>query len=444
MQALLDMGRNKNQRRAPRLDDSDDDTHSTSSTATSSDMVLAHEVEEEKDENAVLEVFVDALYEKRLKTREEGLKGLIHSLKSSVLTEFVESKYETLVHLCIGMLKKGGGSEVALASQLIALVAVASGAGDIAHHVLTEASSFLTKAAKFGSDSKARIAALEALALACFVGSSNYESTEEVMNVLWQISKHKGSSRSDQLKGMDKPSVEVRAAALSAWGFMMTEIPTTRIVNYHIPQFSAALLSFLENDDQVVRLSAGEAIAVLFETRNFFESQPNTTLQDPSFDSVPSYKKHFDNREADLIEHIRGLALEAGGKGQANKKSQRTSFKDILSVVQGEEVAVSVKLQQGDVLFLDTWAQMIQLKMLTGILAEGLQKHLQENSLLHEIFGFVPRQDKRKALSSQEKRMFLSPNSVLSKARTQNMNRRRSQAHACQIGQFGLSVTDND
>lgn len=95
------------------------------------------------------------------------------------------------------------------------------------------------------------------------------------------------------------------------------------------------LLSLLENDDQVVRISAGEAIAVLFETRNLLKSQYNTTLQDPTLDngSLPC-KKHFDNRETELIEHIRGLALEAGGKGQANKKSQRSSFKEILSVVE--------------------------------------------------------------------------------------------------------------
>lgn len=438
------MGRNKNQRRAMRLDDTDDDTLSTSSTATSSDLALTHEVEEEKDENAVLEGFIDALYEKRSKTREEGLKGLLHALKSNVLTEFVETKYETLVHLCIGSVKRGAGSEVAFASQVIALVVVTSGAGDIAQYILTEASAFLIKAAKLGSDSKARIAALEALALTCFVGSCNYEATEEVMSVLWQISKHKGNSHSDQILGMSRPSAEVRAAALSAWGFLMTEIPTTRIVNHHMSQSSSMLLSLLESDDQVVRVSAGEAIAVLFETRNLLESQYNTTLQDPSNDVSLPCKKHFDNREDELIENIRGLALQAGGKGQANKKSQRSSFKEILSVVEGEGVGASLKLQQGDFLSLDSWAQMIQLKFLTGVLAEGLQKHLHENALLHEIFGFVPRQEKRKTLTSKEKRMYMSPNSVLSKARTQNMNRRRSQAHACQVGHFGLSSIDND
>lgn len=429
-----EMGRSKSQRKG-RVDDTDDDTVSTSSTATSSDFA-PQEVEEERDENAVLDGFIDALYEKRLKVREDGLKGLINALKSKVLTELVDTKSETLLHLCVSSLKKGTGSEVAFASQVLGLVVITSGAGDVAHNILTEASEFLIKAAKFTSDSKARIAALEALAVACFVGSTNYGATEEVLDVLWQISKRKGSTHPDQAVGISKASPEVRAAALSAWTFLLTEIPTTRIVAHHMSQSSSALLLALENDDQVVRMAAGEAIAVLYEARSLLRSQFNADAS--SKDAASLCRKNFENREADLIERIKGLALEAGGKGQANKKSQRSSFREILSIVEGEEVEVSLKLKHGDSLTLYSWFQIIQLKYLTGVLAEGLQKHLQENTLLHEIFGFVPYQGDRKSLSQKDKRMYMSPNSILNKARTQHMNRRRSQVHASQVGQFGV------
>ncbi|KAH7291435.1 hypothetical protein KP509_29G016900 [Ceratopteris richardii] len=436
------MGRtDKNHRRAMRTDDTDDDTVSTVSTATSSD--FGHHEVEERDENTVLDGFVDALYEKRAKVREAALKGLINALKTSVLIDFVDDKHETLLHLCIGSLKKGVSSEAAFASQLIGLMAVTTGAGDVAQHILSEASAYLIKAAKFGSDSKARIAALEALALTCFVGSTNYEATEEIMDVLWQMSKRKGSSHPDQALGMTRAMPEVRAAALSAWTFLMTEIPTTRIVSQHMAQCSSALLSILENDEQNVRIAAGEAIAVVFEARSTIRSQ---YYADPSSTDASSAlcRKNFENRETELVDLIKGLALEAGGKGQGNKKSQRSSFKEIHSVLKGEDVETSLKLQQGDSLILNSWIQVIQMKFLTGILAEGLQKHLQENTLLHEIFSFVPQQGKRKTLTSTEKRMYMSPNSVLNKARTQNMNRRRSQVHAWQIGQFGAEDVGSD
>jgi hypothetical protein len=47
--------------------------------------------------------------------------------------------------------------------------------------------------------------ALEALALASFIGGTNYEATEDVMVVLWQIAKHKGNHHSDQVSHI--PSV---------------------------------------------------------------------------------------------------------------------------------------------------------------------------------------------------------------------------------------------
>ena len=73
----------------------------------------------------------------------------------------------------------------------------------------------------------------------------------------------------------------------------------------------------LESEDQNVRIPAGEAIGVLFETKGISGSWYSTS-----------------QKEDDLIEQIRDLAMEAGGKGQANKKTQRSSFKGILSILE--------------------------------------------------------------------------------------------------------------
>jgi len=56
---------------------------------------------------------------------------------------------------------------------------------------------------------------------------------------------------------------------------------------------------------------------------------------------------------------------------------------------------------------------------------------MQENSLLHEVFDFIPVQEKQKALSAKEKRMFKSPNSIVSKARTQQLNKQRAAKQEC-------------
>jgi hypothetical protein len=153
----------------------------------------------------------------------------------------------------------------------------------------------------------------------------------------------------------------------------------------------STLSSLLENEDQSVRISSGEASALLFEIRNESQSHCSTN-----------------KNEDELVEQVRALALEAGGKGQVNKKVQRSSFKEILAVIEvlskgvylsmftlfsrdvtvcfrvvwlshrGHEICdyfnhnvldylqggpasgISVKLKQRDVLSLQSWTQIIQ------------------------------------------------------------------------------------
>jgi len=60
-------------------------------------------------------------------------------------------------------------------------------------------------------------------------------------------------------------------------------------------------------------------------------------------------------------------------------------------------------------------------------LGEGLQEHFENNDLLQQIFEIsLDKSAKKPQLSAIEKRMYMSPNSPLSKVRTQNMNKQRN------------------
>ena len=67
-----------------------------------------------------------------------------------------------------------------------------------------------------------------------------------------------------------------------------------------------------------------------------------------------------------------------------------------------------IKLQHGDSLIISTLSGTLQLNALRRFLAEGFQTHLQHNPLLHQIFGFEPRAEKRDRLTPLEKRMYRS------------------------------------
>jgi hypothetical protein len=75
------------------------------------------------------------------------------------------------------------------------------GAGGDSEHIWQEAGPHLTRVAKQGSAQAARIAALEALSMACFVGAPDAGETEATMTTCWQIAGHRGNVTGEQKVG---------------------------------------------------------------------------------------------------------------------------------------------------------------------------------------------------------------------------------------------------
>lgn len=151
--------------------------------------------------------------------------------------------------------------------------------------------------------------------------------------------------------------------------------------------------------------------------------------------------------EDEVVEQMKTLSVHAGGKGQPKKERavQRSSFRELLAAIEdGVAPQVSVKLPAGNALKFNSWTEIIQLNVIRRFLGEGFQTHMQGNPLLHEIFDFVPQAEKRKTLSTKEKRMLQSPNSIVSKARTEVMNRRRQNSRVQKMGGFSANGHDSD
>ncbi|CAM6095824.1 unnamed protein product [Calypogeia fissa] len=452
------MGKNKNHRRALKVDDfTDDDTLSTTSTGSSVDFGRG-EVEEEQDEGTVLDGFIEALYEKRAATRENGLRGLIGALTSNVLSDFVDEKYETLLHLFLVSIKRGSAIERALAARAIGLLALTAGPGDIADLIMNDAWPQLVKSAKTDSSSATRVSTLDAMGIVPFVSDTELETTENAMAVLWQICSHKGNYHSDQVLGTNRPSGSVKAAAILSWALLLSTVPSTRIAGHYVALGLPTLSYLLKGDDLAVRKAAGEAVALLYETSKDLLEDSDLRLGEisdnpalavpgpqPTHKLAASAGKGLEAKEVEVVERMKALSVQAGGKGQSKKEryAERASFKEYLTNIEdGVCREISLKLQGGDFLTINTWTHTIQLNALRRVLAEGFQRHLQGNELLHEIFQFQPRGQKRQTLSSKEKRLYMSPNSVISKARTQTRNRSRSLVQAGNEGHFNVNSDD--
>lgn len=415
------MGRNKSQRKSSKYFDSDDDTLSTSSTGGLSDLSLVQEIEEVESEDSLLDGYLDSMYEKRGSTRESGLKGLINALTSNVQLDFAENNYETLLDLFVKSMKRGF-PEVSLAANALGLLAVTVGAGVIARKVLEDSISQFSRVSKLGSDANNHVMVLQALAIITFVGGNDFEETEKSMELLW-----------NQVLGTSKPEPAVTEAAISAWTFLLTTLPSKRISAQFSEKYLRVLSSLLDMDSRAVRISAGEAIAFIFETINSRDQNGDDHLNSNCLDEENSNSLVY-KLQMRVCEQMKALSIEAGGKGSSKKDliNQRSSFRDFLaSIEDGEEPETTLKLQNGYILNISTWTRTIQMNFIRSFLGGGFQKHMQANSLLHEVFDFTPIQEKQQTLSAKEKRMFKSPNSVVSKARTQQLNKRRAAKQVC-------------
>eukprot|EP00252_Welwitschia_mirabilis_P005038 TRINITY_DN1544_c0_g1_i1.p1 TRINITY_DN1544_c0_g1~~TRINITY_DN1544_c0_g1_i1.p1 ORF type:complete len:423 (-),score=97.49 TRINITY_DN1544_c0_g1_i1:242-1510(-) len=413
------MGRGKNQRKNQRFMDSDDDTLSTCSTGALSDRTFPPESEEEVTEDLLLDRYLEATYEKRGSTREGGLKGLISAFTNSLQFDFVETSHVTLLDQFVKAMKRGF-PEVALAAHALGLLSITVGAGDISHKVLEDSISLFSRASKPGCDSSNLILVLQALAVITFVGGNEVEETEKSMDILW--TRH--------IK-VSKLEPTVRAAAISAWAFLLTTVPSRHIRGSFTEKCLPVLSSLLDAESRAVRIAAGEAIAVIFEAINSDETPGCWNKGFSDMDEHPNQTGSFSlrNMEKKILEQMKELSVEASGKGSSKKdlNVQKSSFRDFLaSIEEGESPTTTVKLQNGFVLSLSSWTQTTQLNFLRHFLGGGFQKHMQTNSLLHEVFEFNPVQEKQNALSATQKRLLKSPNSAISKARTQHLNKQRA------------------
>ncbi|XP_044511422.1 interferon-related developmental regulator 1-like isoform X1 [Mangifera indica] len=435
------MGKRNSQRKSAAMLDSDDDNSSVSSTSTMRSDSGTEEVQIEKD--TLLGEALDDLYEKRGSTREKALASIIESFSNNLQHQFVEKKFATLLHQCLGSMKKGSSREIALASQAIGLLALTVGFGDNAREILEESVTPISQALKARPESLKTAALLECLAIITFVGGNDPEETERSMDIMWQLVHPKLGSNVVVVK----PSETVITAMVSAWSFLLATLDRWRLDPKHWQQSISYFSSLLDKNERSVRIAAGEALALIFEIGNL---EKFSAEADGTNDGSREGYTHVQGLEGKILNQVRNLSMEAGGKGSAKKdlNNQRNLFKDILEFLEvGYCPETSVKIG-GESLKTTTWSELIQLNFLKHFLGGGFVKHMQENEFLHGVFGFTP---KRKNLlsaehhiSSTEKRMYRSPNSVVNKARTQLLNKQRMLSEDRNVGHYAINMGDEE
>ncbi|KAK6939713.1 Interferon-related developmental regulator, C-terminal [Dillenia turbinata] len=429
------------------LESEDDDTSSSSSSTVRSDrMSVSGNEDVQHDKESLLDQALDALYEKRGSTREKALSVIIEAFSTSLQLQFVEKKFVTLLSQCLSCIKKGSAKEISLASHAIGLLALTVGCGDNAHEILEESLPIISQGLKSRSESSKISSLLECLAVITFVGGNDLEETERSMHIMWQVVNPKLGPN----VAASKPSASLIASAVSAWSFLLTTMDGWRVDPKHWQESISYFSGLLDKDDRTVRIAAGEALALIFDIGSFNKILGESDDSANEGNKAREALTHIQGLRRKVLNQVRDLSAEAGGKGSTKKdllNSQRNLFRDILEFFEdGYSPESSMKIG-GESLNTSTWSKLIQLNFLKHFLGGGFVKHMQENEFLHDIFGFTPKRkflSGNEHLSSGEKRMYKSPNSVLNKARTQLLNKERMQAQHRNTGHFAVGLGDED
>jgi len=403
---------------------SDADSVASMSTALS-DLQLAQATEHVSSQEFVLDKYIDDLYEKRGSTREKALGALVDAFESFVLLGLVENKYVTLLSQFTNSIKKGSTKEACLACRAIGLLSITLGAGSSSHEIMDESEPQLLRILQTWPDAPKMISALDCLAVITFVGATDLAETQLSMRAIWDVIHPKSGSNVGIIR---KPKPPLLAAAVSAWAFLLTTVGSSRRSTDSWKESITFLTSLLETEDRVVRIAAGETLALCFELKLLDVSTREESDVDSDIRETSGSKNQlFLNMQA-LKAKISGLvynlSMEAGGRGadKKNLNDQRDLFRRISDFMKsGERPEESLRISgKNGILRVTSWRESIQLNYLRRFLGRGFLKHAQDNDLLHDIFDI--KIDCVENMSTTEKKIFRSEEE---KGRALKLNKER-------------------
>lgn len=324
----------------------------------------ADEIQNDLFEEKLMEA-IDGLTQKSAPGRTSCLESVGNSLTMKYIPDFVLGRKLTLTDGIERCLKKGRGVEQAAAAQLATLLCVQLGAGDYTDQVFVEISPLLTHILLDGSMSVlARSKCCWALGLLSFLANSG--DVGESMGTLESIFSGSYRKGDGSLPSVSPELAPVHFAALSAWSLLLTVINLSSLSS--IPSVSQ-LSGLLDSTHLDVRMAAGEGIALLLEQAR--------QLSDDWLWEVDDV----------LVEKLRQLATDSHKyRAKKDRKTQRSSFRDILRFVENDEPPnIQVRFGQ-ETLSLDSWSRKKQYDAFCQALGSGLNFHLRENELLRDIF----------------------------------------------------------
>ncbi|CAL7942597.1 unnamed protein product [Xylocopa violacea] len=318
-------------------------------------------------------------------------------------------------------LKKGRSEEQSSAARLSTLLCVQLGIYESAEVACRNLKSILTFiATDTTASTQARSECCWALSMNQFLSGNDAADTIEIVQLLSGIFSGSYLKGNGAIATISPEVAAMHAAAISSWTLLLTvmapadiyNLITSDRTNTYMPSLNK-LRELLESPHLDVRLSAGEALAVIFELGRDF---------------CCDYEQDW---SLDLIDVLKELATDSNKyRAKKDRKQQRANFRDILRYIE-EDVIPEVHVKFGqEILYLEGWCARSQYNACCRLLGPGINIHLAENQLLREIFHLgnkvlpIPLSQK----TSKLERTLM--NAAAFKARTIQRNKNRDKRSA--------------
>lgn len=321
----------------------------------------------EKYEEKLMQAIENAS-EKSQQTRTQALQVISEIFMHHSMFDFVDERRATIMDIIEKSLKRGKGQEQALAARMAALLLIQlQGDEEV---VKTLAPLLQNIALDKAGNSDARAKCCLSLALLHYLGG------DDVGDLIILCQLFEGIFSGSYLKKDSTPSAAtadagtLHAAALGAWGLLLTLIPSGDVVSLietkQILGSFKSLMGLLSSQHLDVRMTAGEAIALLLECGRGHDEE------------------FLDEYTDELVEMTKQLATDSQKfRAKRDRKQQRATFRDVLHYVE-EDISPEITIQVGngitkEQLILDTWAVHHQYNQVCNALGSGMNIHLLDN-----------------------------------------------------------------
>ncbi|KAJ6627060.1 Interferon-related developmental regulator 1 [Pseudolycoriella hygida] len=370
----------------------------------------------EKYEEKLVQAIENAT-EKSVQIRVAALQAICEIMMHRFLPDFIEDRKITIMDLIEKSIRRGKGTEQALAAQLAPLLIMQLGGGE---EIIKNIGQLLLVTAQNKSSSfDARVKCVSALALLNFFGG------DDIGDVITLMQHFEGIFSGSYLKGDKTPAAvaaeagSLHAAALSAWGLLLTLIPPgdfcSLMTNNSMTPSIRNLIGMLQSPHLEVRMVTGEVIALVLECGRAHDE-----------DFLASYLP-------ELIDATKLLATDSNKfRAKRDRKTQRATFRDVLRYLE-DDTPPEITIRFGsESLELDTWAIHHQYTALCAIMGPGMTSHLRENDFLRDVLQLGSKliQSNGMAVFKQKKLERRLINAAAFKARTLSRSKNRDKRSA--------------